>query len=157
MWAAVQQNVRYWGLLVLKLLAGESLVAALLAWINLFYRPRTPLLHVNLYQFGYDLGYTTIVGGLFLVAYLVIYFAVRDQQYRCRVCLRRMRMPVARGSWSMMLQFGRPQMEYICPYGHGKLDVSELQITGTQNPEWTRHGDLWEELLGVGSKDEPKL
>ncbi len=156
MWAAVQQNVRYWGLLVLKLVAGESLVAALLWWINFFYRPRTPLLHVNLYQFGYDLGYTTAVGVLFLLAYLVIYFALRDQQYRCRVCLRRMRMPVARGSWSMMLQFGRPQMEYICPYGHGKLDVAELQITGTQNPEWTRHGDLWEELLGVGPNDEPK-
>jgi len=99
MWAAVQQNVRYWGLLVLKLVAGESLVAALLWWINFFYRPRTPLLHVNLYQFGYDLGYTTAVGVLFLLAYLVIYFALRDQQYRCRVCLRRMRMPVARGSW----------------------------------------------------------
>jgi hypothetical protein len=154
MWEAVKQNVKYWGFLALKLAAGESVVAALLWWINLYFKPRTPLLHVNLYRFGYDLGYTSLVGVCFLLGYLVIYFAVRDQRYRCRVCLRRLRMPVARGSWSMMLQFGRPQMQYICPYGHGKLDVAELQITGTQNPEWTQHGDLWEELMGVGSKDE---
>ena len=44
-----------------------------------------------------------------------------DQRYRCRVCLRRLRMPVETGSWSRMLQFGRPRIEYICPYGHGTL------------------------------------
>ena len=57
----------------------------------------------------------------------------------CRVCLRRLRMPVETGSWSRMLQFGRPRIEYICPYGHGTLREDELQISGLENPEWKAH------------------
>ena len=51
-----------------------------------------------------------------------------------------------------MLQLGRPQIEYICPYGHGKLNIEEIQITGKTTPAWTEHGDLWEELFAA-SKD----
>jgi hypothetical protein len=53
-----------------------------------------------------------------------------------------------------MLQFGRPRIEYICPYGHGTLKEEELQISGLENPEWTPHSDdLWEELCA--SAKEP--
>ena len=50
-------------------------------------------------------------------------------------------MPIETGSWSRMLQFGRPRIEYICPYGHGTLKEDELQISGLENPEWTPHSD----------------
>jgi hypothetical protein len=154
---AVLPAVRYWGWFAAKVTAGELCVASLLWLVNRNYRPRTPFFHVNLHHFGYDLPYTSMAGVCFLLGYLVVYFAIRDQQYRCRMCLRRMRMPVFRGSWSMMLQFGRPKMEYICPYGHGKLGVAELQIAGRENPEWTAHGEIWDELFAdssAGKHDE---
>ena len=31
-----------------------------------------------------------------------------------------------------MLQFGRPTIEYICPYGHGRLNVEQVQIAGAE-------------------------
>lgn len=146
--------VRYWLFLLGKLLLGAALTGGLLWLVNLFWEPRTPLLHLAPYRFGYDLLYTTIIGGVFLIAYGLAYLAILDQRYRCRVCLRRLRMPIETGSWSLMLQFGRPRIEYICIYGHGKLNVEEIQFTGTENPAWEQHSDMWEELF-AGAKDGP--
>ena len=56
-------------------------------------------------------------------------------------------MPIETGSWGYMLQLGRPKIEYICAYGHGKLNVDEVQISGLTSPEWTEQGDIWEELF----------
>jgi hypothetical protein len=58
-------------------------------------------------------------------------------------------MPVEIGSWSRMLQFGRPRIEYMCPYGHGTLKEEELQISGLQTPEWNQSDDLWEDLCAA--------
>ena len=70
---------------------------------------------------------------------------------RCRVCLRRLRMPIETGSRSYMLQFGQPRIESICPYGHGTLKEDELQISGLTNPEWTRNSDdIMDELCTPG-------
>jgi len=55
-----------------------------------------------------------------------------------------------------MLRLGRPQIEYICPYGHGKLNVEELQISGKVAPEWTEHGDLWQELFATADSTSQK-
>ena len=91
--------------------------------------------------------------GWFLLAVGVGYFIVWDQRYRCRTCLRRLRMPVETGSWGQMLEFGRPRIEYICVYGHGTLRTEALQISGLAKPEWTPNSDdLWQELCG-SSKD----
>jgi hypothetical protein len=95
--------------------------------------------------------------GWFVLGVVALFFIVRDQQYRCRVCLRRLRMPVETGSWGRMLQWGRPRVEYICPYGHGTLRADEVQISGLNNPEWTpQSGDIWEELCGTIVKDDDR-
>ena len=73
----------------------------------------------------------------FLLGAGALYLVVCDQRYRCRVCLRRLRMPIETGSWSRILQFGRPRIEYICPYGHGTLREDELQISAARTCEWT--------------------
>jgi hypothetical protein len=78
-------------------------------------------------------------GGLFLIFW--------DQRRRCRVCLRRLRMPIETGSRGSMLQFGQPRIETICPYGHGTLSEEDAQIAGLANAEWTPHSDdIWHEL-----------
>ncbi|MFI5382529.1 MAG: hypothetical protein ACHRHE_24830, partial [Tepidisphaerales bacterium] len=78
---------------------------------------------------GFDLPWTLAAGFVFLVSCGLIYLSILDQRYRCRVCARRLRMPLTSGSWGQMLQLGRPHLEYICPYGHGTLKVAELQIS----------------------------
>jgi hypothetical protein len=89
----------------------------------------------------------------FLLGVGMLYLIVYDQRYRCRVCLRRLRMPVETGSRGFMLQMGRPRTEYICPYGHGTLKQEEFQTSGLENPEWTSHsGDMWEELYAASKQ-----
>jgi hypothetical protein len=143
----IKTHIRYWGFLLLKLVAAATGAAFSLWFLNLFWIPYTPLFHLNSWQFSYDLMYTTLVGVWFLFAYGLFYLAIWDQRYRCRTCLRRLRMPIETGSWGYMLQLGRPQIEYICAYGHGRLNVEEVQISGTVSPEWTQQGDIWEELF----------
>lgn len=153
---AIKRHVLYWGFLLVKL-AGAGAASGLALWfLNLFWRPKTALFHWNRYQFGYDLGYTTLAGVCFLLMYGLFYLAIWDQKYRCRTCLRRLRMPIETGSWGYMLQLGRPQMEYICAYGHGKLDVDEVQISGTTLPKWTEQGDMWTELLAAQDASQDK-
>jgi hypothetical protein len=54
-----------------------------------------------------------------------------------------------------MLQFGRPRIEYICPYGHGTLKQEEVQISGRENAQWTPHSDdIWEELVSSSKPGE---
>jgi len=90
----------------------------------------------------------------FLFGAGMLYLIVYDQRYRCRVCLRRLRMPVETGSRGFMLQMGRPRTEYICPYGHGTLKQEEFQTSGLENPEWTAHsGDMWDELYAASKQD----
>jgi hypothetical protein len=100
--------------------------------------------------FGTDLGYTFVMLAFSLVAVGVLWAVIWDQRYRCRTCLRRLRMPIQTGSWTHSFLIGRPQIEYICLYGHGTLKVEELQITGHTEPDWEPHEDMWKELIALG-------
>jgi hypothetical protein len=145
--------MRYWGYLLGKLVAAAGFLYGLLLLLNRLWPPEPHFYSYAPARFGYNLGYTLAVLVWFLICTGVLYIVIWDQRYRCRVCLRRLMMPVETGSWSRMLQFGRPRIEYICPYGHGTLREEELQISGLENPEWKAHsGDLWEDLA-ASTKD----
>jgi hypothetical protein len=150
--------MRYWAYFAAKLAALASTFLGLLALLNWYWPPEPPSRFSYVPPlFGYSLGYTLAVLILFLLFTSGMYFVIWDQRYRCRVCLRRLRMPVETGSWSRMLQFGRPRIEYICPYGHGTLREDELQISGLENPEWTPHSeDMWEELYAASKETDDK-
>ncbi len=149
----IRQSVRYWAFLLGKICVAALMSGVLLWSANLFWAPRTRFFDMVPYLFGFDLLYTTVTGLVFLASYGLVYLAFLDQRYRCRVCLRRLRMPIETGSWSRMLQFGRPRLEYICIYGHGKLNVEEIQFTGTEHPKWKQHQDMWSELSGTKAAD----
>ncbi len=137
--------MKYLGLLAAKL-AGLA-VALHYVWVFGSRLLPPPRMVVYGRSFGYDLPWTLAVFVFFLICCAALFWALYDQRYRCRVCLRRLRMPVARGSWGQMLEFGRPRTEYICPYGHGTLRVADLQISGLEPGDWTRHDDdIWREL-----------
>ena len=144
--------MRYWAYFVVKVGAAAAVLYGLLQLLNLLW-PENPSLNFGPARFVYDLPYTFAVMLWFLVCCGVGYVIVWDQRYRCRVCLRRLCMPVETGSWSRMLQFGRPRIEYICPYGHGTLKQEEVQILGLETPQWDRHSDdLWEELCAASKE-----
>jgi hypothetical protein len=151
----VKQTVRYWGFLVLKLALSCAIAGVLLCEINYSWTPKFPIPEINWAMFFWDKLYAVLTTFLFLFWVGMLYLSVLDQRYRCRVCLRRLRMPVEKGSWSRMLQFGRPQTEYICIYGHGTLNVPELQISGLENSEWKEQGDIWDELF-AGDPDKKR-
>jgi len=161
--------MRYWAYLGAKLAAAGGVFFGLLVLLNrtlgrlpvhVAVRPidaeRVKLL-APLDDAGSRLWYDLALLGWFALVVVAVFFIIHDQRYRCRVCLRQLRMPVETGSWSRMLQLGRPRIEYICPYGHGTLRADEVQISGLAAPEWTpQSGDIWEELCGSIIKDDPK-
>ncbi|HEX4166148.1 MAG TPA: hypothetical protein VHZ55_11800 [Bryobacteraceae bacterium] len=142
--------MKYWLYLLAKLLLGAGVVLALqFALASLYpplprplegYGPAPPL-------FLHDMLFTFATLFVWLLGSGILFLIVWDQRRRCRTCLRRLMMPVRRGSWGNMVVFGRPQTELICPFGHGTLSIEELQITGRQSPDWQPHDDnIWKEL-----------
>jgi hypothetical protein len=95
---------------------------------------------------AWRLPWTLTLGAFFLLACAVVFLSLLDHRYRCRVCCRRLRMPVDHGSWARTLT-DRPNTEYICAYGHGKLSVPQAQLSGFEAPRWTYYGDFWQELF----------
>jgi hypothetical protein len=149
--------MRYWAYFAAKAAAAAGVLGGLLALLDWAWPASKRMTDSYLPpRFGYDLAYTLLVLVWFLLCTGSVYFIVWDQRYRCRTCLRRLRMPVTTGSWHRMLQFGPPRTEYICPYGHGTLKEDHLKVTGLENPEWTPHSDdMWEELCAASRDDKP--
>jgi hypothetical protein len=146
--------MRFWAWFVAKLAVTALVFGAVLKQISRMFPPdKDKLAPLNdgmrflLCDLALMLCFLLFAGALYLI--------VRDQRYRCRVCLRRLRMPIATGSWSRILLFGRPQIEYICPYGHGTLREDDLHISGLSAGEWTPHSDdIWTELCAPGKDSE---
>jgi hypothetical protein len=142
--------MRYWAYFAAKLVVVAAGISGLVARvIKSFPSSKDPLAPLG--QGANFLLCDLALMVCFLLGAGAFYAIIRDQRYRCRVCLRRLRMPITTGSWSRILQFGRPRIEYICPYGHGTLREDELQLSGGANAEWTPHSDdIWAELCASG-------
>ena len=144
--------MRYWAWFAGKLTAAAIIFRVLLVPISQAFPPENDeLAPLNkgasflLCDLALMVWFLLLVGALYLIIW--------DQRYRCRVCLRRLRMTIETGSWSSILQFGRPRIEYICLYGHGTLKEDELQISGHSSAEWTPHSDdIWAELCATGKE-----
>jgi hypothetical protein len=76
----------------------------------------------------------------------LVFVSLLDQRYRCRVCLRRLRMPISLGSWAGTLING-PATEYICPFGHGRLSMPEAHLTGSDTGNWEPSKGFWQDLF----------
>ena len=148
--------MRYWAWFAAKIGVSGAVMYGLLFALNARWPAPPPFREFRVPRFGYDLPYTLLVGLWFLLCCGVFYLCVLDQRYRCRVCLRRLRMPVETGSWSRMLFLGTPRIEYICLYGHGTLKDPELHFSGMETPEWTPGGDFWKDLCAAGKSKEEK-
>ena len=145
--------MRYWGWFAAKLAVAGGLLSGALSLVA-WYFPPDPDPLAPLGKGAHYLLCSLALMVCFLLAAGALYLIVWDQRYRCRVCLRRLRMPICTGSWSRILQFGRPQIEYICPYGHGTLREDDFRISGMARVEWEPHSDdMWAELCASGKQD----
>jgi hypothetical protein len=138
--------MRYWSFLAAKLVAAWGLLT--LVWIGMhaLWPEPEPFMRVRLDPFARDLGYTVAVMVFGLVAVGVVYLIILDQRYRCRTCLRKLRMPLTRGSWNELILMGPPRTEYICPFGHGTLRVPDLHLETAEDLNWHPIDDMWKEL-----------
>ena len=144
--------MKYWLFFVAKLALTVALFAGIWAVMEAVLPEPASIRTYKLGRFGQDLTWTTAIFVYFLAAAGAMFLIVLDQRYRCRTCLRRLRMPVNSGAWDNMLRLGMPQVEYICPFGHGTLNVKLVQFTGREGDDWREHDDnIWRELESLSS------
>ena len=87
--------MRYWAYLVAKLaVAGVVLLVLRKAIAVLMFHQPVEYTNLETPLFLHDLPYTFAMLLLALLAAGVMWLIVWDQRYRCRTCLRRLRMPV---------------------------------------------------------------
>jgi hypothetical protein len=84
---------------------------------------------------------------LFLpLAIVGLSWAVRDQQWRCRRCLRRLELPVEIGrTGSILLNWAGTEM--VCPQGHGVLYLPESNSNSLDRDRWNKLDDSWQSLF----------
>lgn len=145
--------MKYWAFFVGKLAAVWAIAVVLKSVLKAMIPVSTnAVVRFGHQPFGHDLPYTLGMMVYTLVCVGLVYLAILDQKYRCRICLHRLMMPVDTGSWDKALIFAPPRTEYICPFGHGTMKEHVLQLTGHENPDWVEHKDIWEELESIGRK-----
>lgn len=139
--------MKYWLYFGAKLAAAAVLFAGVWFAMEAFLPEPASIRDFKPGRFGQDLTWTTAIFVYFLAAAGTLSAIVLDQRYRCRTCARRLRMPVAQGAWDQVLRLGEPHLEYICPFGHGTLNVNLLQLHGREGDDWREHDDnIWREL-----------
>jgi hypothetical protein len=133
---------RYWCFLGVKTVAVMVIVPAL--WIEggAALRARIPNQTLSVLIGGIGLAL------IFIAAFgAAIVWVVSDQRLRCPICLRRLAMPVAIGSWAST--FEPPATELLCDAGHGSLCVSES--AGGEPDRWVALDESWQAVGRVRS------
>jgi hypothetical protein len=145
--------MKYWAYFVAKLVVVAVFLRAVWDLMDRLIPDPEPFLRYRVSRYPQDLLWTSALFGLFLLGVGLVYIVVWDQQTRCRTCLRHLRMPLERGSWSRATLLSPPQVESICPYGHGKLTEPEVHTEGQKPAEWTPNDDdIWKELESLDRK-----
>lgn len=138
--------LKYWGYFAAKLLAAGLFLTGLWKAMGLLLPPPATFLRHKVSPFPQDLSWTSAILVFWLISVGTFYLILWDQRRRCRICLRILRMPVERGSWSKATLLSPPETESICPFGHGTLAQPEVHGSTRQDPVWTEHQDIWKEL-----------
>jgi hypothetical protein len=146
LWAALQgylaarrngrnaEAFRYWGFLVLKVTA--PLVAVFFIVCEFTGANTLAMVARNWWErilFNDWAFFCTVV--------LLIFWALRDQRIRCRVCLDRMRQPVRIGIPGQIL-LDTAGVEVMCPTGHGAMYTSDSVLGSEMSNRWMGFEDV---------------
>lgn len=143
--------MKYWAYFAAKTAAAAGLLSFVWFAMNRLIPDPQPFLRYRVGRFAQDLPWTSAILVFWLLSLGLLALVVWDQRRRCRVCLAQLRMPVEHGSWSRATLFSPPRTESICPFGHGTLEVPEIQSTGHNPPAWHANEDIWTELEKLDS------
>lgn len=143
--------MKYWAYLAAKTGAAAGLLYAIWLAMNRLLPDPRPFLNYKFSRFPQDLPWTAALLAFWLFSLTLLALILWDQRRRCRHCLALLRMPVEHGSWSRAILFSPPRTESICPFGHGTLEIPEIQSTGRNPSSWHAHGDMWAELENLDS------
>ncbi|HXE31227.1 MAG TPA: hypothetical protein VN515_05450 [Terriglobales bacterium] len=144
--------MKYWSWLILKLILAIGIVGGFWTVASWVVPPPPTGLLANWPRFGSDLSYTFAVAFSVILGFGLGWLCAADQVYRCRICVRRLRMPRSEGNYSHVMLGGSPFTEYICTYGHGKLLVPDVHLSNSRSLRWTGYGSLWENLMNAEHK-----
>lgn len=135
----IRDRLRWWSFFVVKstlLLA----LTGLLAWTAVRW------LSVSIYGSIHPMT-NAVALWLFLIFSLApLSWAIRDQQWRCRVCLRRLGTPIAIGApGHVLLDWSGTEM--VCPAGHGVLYLPDSQANWLERARWDNLDESWADLF----------
>lgn len=136
---SLSDRLRWWSFFVVK----TSLLltaTGLLAWIVVH--------RMSISIYGSVHPMTNAVGlWVFLIFSLApLSWAIRDQQRRCRVCLRRLGTPIAIGApGHVLLDWSGTEM--VCDEGHGVLYLPDSQANWLERARWDNLDDSWADLF----------
>jgi hypothetical protein len=103
---------------------------------------------------GLDLQYSFWIFALDMALFVLGYFLWMDQRYRCRTCLRRLRSPIATGSFGKATIFHPPQLEWICLYGHGTMAEPTAPLSSPRSMHWQAHDEnFWRAFDAAWKRD----
>ncbi len=133
------QRFYWWTFFVAKsalLLVG----AGLLAWVSI----RSVAVHVVGAVYPMADG---LVLWLFLILSIApLSWSIDDQQKRCRVCLRRLSIPVRIGApGNILLNWSGTEM--VCPEGHGVLYMPDSEAKWLEGDRWNNLDNSWADLF----------
>jgi hypothetical protein len=126
--------LRYWGFMVLKITA--PLVAVFFGVCE-FTGENTLNMAVRSWWDRIILNDWVV----FCSVALLIFWAIRDQRARCRVCLERMRQPVRIGIPGQIL-LDAAGVEVMCPVGHGAVYTAESVLGSEMSNRWMGFEDV---------------
>jgi hypothetical protein len=136
---SVRHRVRWWSFFVSKALLVLALTG-LLAW--------SLVRAASIYIYGSTHPMTNAVAlwAFLLFAVAPLSWAIRDQQRRCRVCLRRLGTPIAIGApGHVLLDWSGTEM--MCPAGHGVLYLPDSQANWLERARWNNLDESWAGLF----------
>ncbi len=134
-----RDRVRWWSFFIAKATL-LLLTTGLLAW--------TIVRHAVVYLMG---SVAPMTNGVALWAFLILSlaplsWAIRDQQRRCRVCLKRLGTPVAIGVPGYVL-LNWSGTEMVCVEGHGILYLPDSQANWLERDRWDNLDESWASLF----------
>lgn len=135
----VADRLRWWSFLVAKTILLLAFTG-MLAW--------TTVRGLSVYLFGSVQPMTNGVGlWLFMILSIApLSWTIRDQQRRCRVCLRRLGTPIPIGApGHVLLDWSGTEM--VCPEGHGVLYLPDTMGNWLERDRWDNLDDSWAGLF----------
>ncbi len=152
--AKIARALRFWGFFSAKLAVLAGFMWMLWQGLNAALPEPDYFLGHRVGRFAQDLKWTSAILVYSLLGAGLLWLAVIDQRRRCKVCLRVLLMPVERGNWSRPVILSPPEMERICPYGHGTLAEPQAHLSTSGDAVWTGHDDdIWKELAEIERRE----